>query len=91
MCDIIGAFLIVAEVVKVFRGSHSITLLGSGAINGSARTVTNPELEKHERSIRKWMCTGLIFLFIGFSLQGIGTWLPICYPAPAPATHAQAQ
>lgn len=89
--DIAGAILVANEVVNVFRGPATIDVGNAGGWNGSTRLVPNPEFEKRDVRKRKWMLAGLIFLFIGFSLQGVGAWLPIWYPVPACEATAQAK
>lgn len=48
---------------------------GSGTVGGGFTPQQNPKFEKHERKRRKWMKLGLIFLVMGFLLQGVGIWI----------------
>lgn len=63
--DIIGAFLVAVEVVKVYHGNISGTVDGPMGKFGK-RT---PEFEEHEKQKRTWMKFGLFFLVSGFILQ----------------------
>lgn len=76
VCDIFGALLVANEVVRVFKGSVTIDIGDSGCLNGSSELILNPEFERHEQKKRYIMKWGLLFLLLGFVLQGIGTWLP---------------
>jgi len=73
--DILGALLVANEVVRVFEGSVAIDIGDSGCLNGSARVVPNPRFVLHEEKKRQIMKYGLVFLLIGFVLQGVGAWL----------------
>jgi hypothetical protein len=77
MFDIIGAFLVAIEVVRVFRGPTTLDMGDSGAVNGSTFLTPNPEFEAHERRKRRTMKIGLAFLVAGFLLQGVGVWLGV--------------
>ena len=74
ICDIVGAWLVAIEVVRVFRGPTTIDIGDSGAINGGFIPKPNPEYEKHESKKRCIMTFGLFFLTAGFVLQILGTW-----------------
>jgi hypothetical protein len=75
-CDIIGAWLVAIEVVRVFQGPTTIDIGHSGTLNGGFIPAPNPDYEKHERQKRYIMSGGLFFLTVGFLLQGLGTWWP---------------
>lgn len=75
ICDIFGAVLVANEVVRVFRGPVAIDTGDAGCIGGNTHVVPNPEFEIHERRKRRIMKWGLVFLLLGFVLQGVGTWL----------------
>lgn len=78
ICDIVGAWLVAIEVIRVFRGPITIDVGGSGAINGGFIPAPNPAFEKHEKKKRLFMWYGLALLSVGFVLQGVGAWLPKC-------------
>lgn len=78
-CDIFGAILVANEVVRVFNGAVTIDIGDSGSLNGSPRLTQNPDFVRHEAKKRKIMKWGLGLLFIGFFLQGVGTWLSYLY------------
>ncbi|GMR18714.1 MAG: hypothetical protein BMS9Abin33_1149 [Gammaproteobacteria bacterium] len=77
LCDIAGAFLVAIEVIKVFRGPTTIDIGGSGSINGGFIPKVNPDFEKHEQEKHYYMKFGLVFLVVGFILQGVGLWWPV--------------
>jgi hypothetical protein len=89
-CDIVGALLVANEVVRVFNGPATIDVGDAGCYNGSTRLVPNPKFEAHEQKKRRYMKWGLSLLIVGFVLQGLGSWLPIWYPAPTSAAAIQA-
>jgi len=81
--DIIGALFVANEVVRVFQGPHTIDQR-SGPLrldSPGTKLIPNPDFEKHESKKRWIMILGLIFLLIGFTLQGIAAWLPIIFTA----------
>ena len=75
-CDVLGAWLVAIEVVRVFRGPTTIAIGDTGTIDGGFIPAPNPEYQKSERRRRYIMSRGLFFLTIGFLLQGLGTWWP---------------
>lgn len=76
-CDIVGAFLVAIEVVRVFRGSTTIDFGDAGTLNGGTFLAPNPEFEAHEKRKHRTMKIGLAFLVVGFVLQGIGVWVGV--------------
>jgi hypothetical protein len=74
ICDIVGAFLVAIEVVRVFRGATIIDTGGVGSLRGSFIPKPTPEFEAHENRKRRIMKLGLAFLFVGFVLQGVAVW-----------------
>ena len=76
VCDIVGAWLVAIEVVRVFRGPTTIDVGDSGTIGGGFIALPNPDYEKHERKKRCVMKCGLCLLTFGFILQGVGLWWP---------------
>jgi len=76
LCDILGAWLVAIEVVRVFRGPTTIDAGRSKAPGDGFIPVPNPEFEKYGRRKRYAMSRGLFFLTTGFMLQGLGAWWP---------------
>lgn len=68
--DIVGAWLVAAEVYKTYEGP-----LVMGTWGGIGNK--DPEYAEYEKGKIKTMKWGLYALIIGFILQGIGTWLPV--------------
>lgn len=77
LCDIVGAFLVAIEVVRVFNGPTTIDIGDSGSIGGGFIPKENPVYARHEKKSRKFMKIGLFFLIFGFILQGVGLWWPV--------------
>ncbi|BAV32429.1 hypothetical protein SCL_0105 [Sulfuricaulis limicola] len=78
-CDIVGALLVANEVVRVFREPTTIDTGGSGHFGGAFQPTINPTFEQHEKKKHHIMKIGLVFLILGFVLQGVGAWWPIFY------------
>jgi hypothetical protein len=76
-CDIVGAFLVANEVVRVFSGPTTIDTGDTGTINGGFIPAPNPDFKRHEKRKRLIMGWGLTLLVIGFLLQGLGSWWPV--------------
>lgn len=68
--DIVGAWLVAAEVYKTYEGP----LVGAGWGSGGNKA---PEYAKYEKGKIQTMRYGLYALLLGFILQGVGTWLPV--------------
>lgn len=80
--DIVGAWLVAAEVYKTYDGP----MVTSGWDNIGSK---DPGYAKYEKRKIKTMRHGLYALFLGFILQGVGTWLPVVQSEPeAPAIQA---
>jgi len=77
--DILGAGFLAVDFFHPFRG-QTIKDVGSGAINGGAHLVVNPDAIAHANKNRVFILIGLSLLFLGFVLQGIGTWLSSLHP-----------
>lgn len=75
--DIVGAFLVANEVVRIFRGPTTIDLGDAGTINGGTLLTPNPEYEAYEKRKHRTMKFGLGFLVVGFILQGVGVWVGV--------------
>ena len=82
--DIIGAFLVAFEVVRVFRGSLTLdeeTARKDQGGKGSThkfgvpyKHVINPDYETFEKTKRTYMRCGLYCLVGGFLMQGVSLW-----------------
>ena len=59
--DIVGAFLVAVEVVKVFCGPMIIDIVASGTINGIFKPKVNPDFEKHEKDNRQFLFYPIYF------------------------------
>jgi len=70
--DIIGAFLVAIEVVKVYRGSLTRGILNDTWADSSKPA---PEYVQFEKQKHRWMKAGLIFLVSGFIMQIIAIWI----------------
>lgn len=78
--DIVGALLVANEVVRVFRGPTTIDTGGIGYMGSNGfKPEPNPDFEKHESTKRQIMKIGLMFLVLGFVMQGVGTWWPLFF------------
>lgn len=87
--DIVGAWFVAIEVVHVFNSPATIDVGDAGTFNGGTQIVPNPEFQSHEKKKRLYMKWGLALLLIGFGLQIVGTWLPICCATPTSTKAVQ--
>ena len=84
--DIVGAFLVAIEVVKVFREPVTIdtdtlkkkedpSIKEIHRYGSTAPQEINPAFLQHEKGKRKYMWTGLVLLLLGFDLQILALWM----------------
>ncbi len=74
--DIFGALLLAVDYFRPYRGML-VKDIGSGAINGGAHIVENPDAISHATKNRKVFLAGLILLFAGFLFQMIGALMSL--------------
>jgi len=73
--DILGAFLVASEVVNKFNGEMLDAFPTIDSMDHPP--PKSQEFIRWELSKFKNMRLGLVLLTLGFSLQGVATWLPL--------------
>ena len=74
--DIVGAWCVAYEFWKKYQGRRFVGEPPEKFWGAEPKVHVAPELERYEYAKHRWGIVGLIFLTLGFFLQGVGIWLP---------------
>lgn len=75
-CDIIGAWLVAIEIVKVYKGQkHMPNPTWQDVFDAPRETQ---DYKKWQLLTHKFMFLGLVLLTVGFLLQVASNWVYVC-------------